>query len=255
MLTLLVFIVYSLASLNPSSAFTMSSGKFQFCIDRGGTFTDVHCILPNGQHVVRKLLSEDPHHYPDAPTEGIRRLLDEFGTDGPYPRGVAIRTHEIGSIRMGTTVATNALLERKGSPLALITTKGFGDLLEIGNQSRPNIFDLSCSKPSLLYKTVVEVDERVVLNQFYPANSLEGTVVQGLTGEEVRILKEPDLDQVQKDLQRLKEEGIEALAVCLMHSYTFAEHEKRIGKIAEDLQFPQISLSHEVMPMVKMVSR
>lgn len=249
--------------------------KFQFCIDRGGTFTDVHCILPDGQHVVSKLLSEDPAHYPDAPTEGIRRILEEYSplkassssSSSLYSRGIPIPTSEIASIRMGTTVATNALLERQGSPLALLITKGFADLLEIGNQARPNIFDLTCSKPSLLYQTVVSVDERVVLNQFYEtdtnaddaadaADAEESTViVKGLTGEYVRVLKTPDLEQIRHDLLKLKDDGIEALAICLMHSYTYPDHEIMIGKIAQEIGFQQISLSSQVMPMVKLVSR
>lgn len=208
--------------------------------------------------MVSKLLSEDPLHYPDAPTEGIRRLLDQYsGTGRKYPRGSIIDTSEIASIRMGTTVATNALLERDGSPLALVITKGFKDLLEIGNQARPDIFDLTCEKPSLLYKTVVEVEERVVLDQYYPETK-EGLheVSTGLSGEQVRVLQTPNLDQVRKDLIKMRdEEGIQALAICLMHSYTYAKHEEQIGAIAKELGFPQVSLSSEVMPMVKLVSR
>ena len=243
---------------------TDNDNKFQFCIDRGGTFTDVHCILPNGKHVVSKLLSEDPLHYPDAPTEGIRRLLDEYGAkQGNYPRGVKIDTSEIASIRMGTTVATNALLERRGSPLALVITKGFADLLEIGNQARPNIFDLTCSKPSLLYKRVLEVDERVALNQYFVSDSSSAaasavdseSIVKGLTGEDVRILKTPNLEVIRQDLQKLRDEGIQALAICCMHSYTYANHELMIGEIAKEIGFEQISLSSQVMPMIKLVSR
>lgn len=116
-------------------------GKFHFSVDRGGTFTDVYCILPNGTSVVRKLLSEDPTHYPDAPTEGIRRILAEFdvdhtNNDNYYARGQPVPTVKIGSIRMGTTVATNALLERDGAPLAFLVTRGFADILEIGNQGK-----------------------------------------------------------------------------------------------------------------------
>jgi 5-oxoprolinase (ATP-hydrolysing) len=114
-------------------------GKFHFAVDRGGTFTDVHCRLPDGKtEVVRKLLSEDPAHYDDAPTEGIRRILAEFDDDATakkkYERGEPVNTDNIGSIRMGTTVATNALLERDGAPMAFLVTAGFADVLEIGNQ-------------------------------------------------------------------------------------------------------------------------
>jgi len=114
---------------------TTADHKFHFSIDRGGTFTDVHCRLPDGTEIVRKLLSEDPSHYDDAPTEGIRRILAEYSlNENDYKRGVPVRTDQIGSIRMGTTVATNALLERDGAPMAFLVTQGFADILEIGNQ-------------------------------------------------------------------------------------------------------------------------
>lgn len=232
--------------------------KFHFCIDRGGTFTDVHCILPNGTQIVRKLLSEDPLHYQDAPTEGIRRILEEFSSSGKqkYPRGTAVPTKNIGSIRMGTTVATNALLERDGARMALLITKGFADLLEIGNQARPDIFDLSCAKPSLLYEKVVEVDERVILDEYYtPEEKDDFTREVGITGEAVRIVKTPSLEIVKKDLQALLEDGITALAIATMHSYTYPQHELEIGKLAQEMGFEQISLSSQVMPMVKIVSR
>lgn len=112
-----------------------SNNKFHFSIDRGGTFTDVYCRLPqDGGEIVRKLLSEDPSHYPDAPTEGIRRILAEYVSEEEYARGKPVNTEHIGSIRMGTTVATNALLERDGAPMAFLVTDGFADILEIGNQ-------------------------------------------------------------------------------------------------------------------------
>ena len=115
-------------------------GKFHFAIDRGGTFTDVHCKLPNGTELVSKLLSVDPANYDDAPTEGIRRLLNEHDPTGKtYPRGEKVNTSLIGSIRMGTTVATNALLEREGERMGLVITKGFGDLLKIGDQTRSDM--------------------------------------------------------------------------------------------------------------------
>ena len=240
-------------------------GKFHFCIDRGGTFTDVFCRLPNGEPVVRKLLSEDPSHYADAPTEGIRRILEEFSAaDGDdaatatsYARSELVNTRQIGSIRMGTTVATNALLERDGAPMALLITKGFGDLLDIGNQSRPNIFDLTCAKPSLLYSRVVEVDERIVLKQFTPSDWSDLYPQQvGVTGESIQVLQAPDLDAIREDLESLRDAGITALAICLLHSYVWGEHERVIGQLAHDMGcFTQISLSHQVMPMVKMVPR
>lgn len=235
-------------------------GKFHFAIDRGGTFTDIFCQLPNGEELVSKLLSEDPAHYPDAPTEGIRRVLEEYDTkDGrAYPRSKPVTTSQIGSIRMGTTVATNALLERDGARMALVITKGFGDVLEIGNQARPDIFDLSCAKPSLLYEAVVEIDERVVLSQFTPKTEewINHPHHTGLTGEEIQVLQEPNLDSIKVELEKLRDQGVTALAICLMHAYTYDAHEQAIGKLAESMGcFSQISLSSEVMPMVKLVSR
>eukprot|EP01035_Chromulina_nebulosa_P026447 gene26447-34623_t len=145
-----------------------TNSRFRFSIDRGGTFTDIYCeIVNNGskKSVVVKLLSEDPANYDDAPTEGIRRILQAELVDEKekFDRKYRVDTSRIDYIRMGTTVATNALLERKGERIALITTKGFRDLQQIGNQSRPKIFDLKIQKPELLYEHVVEVNERVVL--------------------------------------------------------------------------------------------
>jgi len=266
-----------------------TTGKFHFCIDRGGTFTDVHCILPDGvTSIVRKLLSEDPMHYPDAPTEGIRRILAEFDTSTSdtsdtettatttatatttshkYARnGTPVPTHEIGSIRMGTTVATNALLERDGSRMALVITKGFKDLLEIGNQARPDIFDLSCKKPSVLYEQVVEVKERLILDEFWThktspdgtdnENDNDATTIKvGITGEKVRVVQVPNITEVKEQLMALKESGITALAICFMHSYVYNDHELLVGQVAKEVGFEQISLSSQVMPMVKIVSR
>ena len=234
-------------------------GKFHFAIDRGGTFTDVVCKLPDGTELVSKLLSEDPQHYPDAPTEGIRRYLQKYDTDSgvDYSRGQQVTTKNIGSIRMGTTVATNALLERQGARMALLTTKGFGDLLEIGNQARPDIFDLSCATPGLLYEQVVEVDERVLLRQFCSedfANQFE--CKEGITKEKVLIEKVPDLTVVKRELERLRDASITALAIAFQHAYTYGDHEKLVGDLAVSMNcFEQISLSHQVMPMVKLVPR
>ena len=134
--------------------------KFRFSVDRGGTFTDIYAEVPGepGFRVI-KLLSEDPQNYPDAPREGIRRILEEV-TGKPVPKA-QFDAGRIEWIRMGTTVATNALLERKGAPSALVVTRGFGDILQIGNQDRPKIFDLEIKKPELLYRQVIEADERL----------------------------------------------------------------------------------------------
>ncbi|MBF0279674.1 MAG: hydantoinase B/oxoprolinase family protein [SAR324 cluster bacterium] len=230
-----------------------SQQKFRFSIDRGGTFTDVYAEVPGeeGFRVV-KLLSEDPQNYPDAPREGIRRILEEVSGKTIPEEG--IDADLIDWIRMGTTVATNALLERKGVRTVLVTTAGFQDLLKIGNQSRPRIFDLEIKKPELLYESVIEVDERVRLlgKKEDPAGK---RVVEGSTGEKLLVLRGPDAEKVRQQLSAVYQSGIRSIAVVFIHAYTFHEHENQIGKIAKELGFEQISLSHQVMPMVKMVPR
>ena len=217
--------------------------------------------------MIIKLLSEDPANYDDAPLEGIRRLMSRF-LKRDIPRGEALDTSKIESIRMGTTVATNALLERKGEKIAMVVTKGFKDCLEIGNQSRPKIFDLAIRKPDVLYENVVEIDERVTLEDYAedPERNItksdnkykiEGNeeLVKGLSGEAVRILVKPKEDTVRKQLQEIRDLGIKSIAVCLMHGYTFPHHEALVGKIARDIGFEHVSLSHELMPMIKLVPR
>ncbi len=217
--------------------------------------------------VVIKLLSVDPSNYDDAPLEGIRRLLSNFsGTE--IPRGQPLDTSKIESIRMGTTVATNALLERKGEDIALIVTKGFKDCLAIGNQSRPDIFALDIQKPGVLYKTVVEIDERVTLEDYaedpertqtkaqgFQEASENAELVKGLSGETVRILQRPSEDVIRKQLQHVYDSGLKSIAVCLMHGYTYPNHEALIGKVAKEIGFNHVSLSHELMPMIKLVPR
>ncbi|KAI9848417.1 MAG: hypothetical protein M1837_000212 [Sclerophora amabilis] len=242
----------------------------RIAIDRGGTFTD--CVgNPGtgkmGDDILIKLLSEDPSNYEDAPLEGIRRLLSRF-EGREIPRGEPIDTSKIESIRMGTTVATNALLERKGERIAMIVTKGFKDCLEIGNQSRPRIFDLAIKKPEVLYQKVVEVDERVTLEDYAedpernvtsskPRSETAGDadIVRGLSSEAIRILKRPSESKIRSQLQSLYDEGFRSIAVCLMHAYTFPDHEALVGRIAHDIGFNHVSLSHELMPMIKVVPR
>jgi 5-oxoprolinase (ATP-hydrolysing) len=217
--------------------------------------------------ILIKLLSVDPSNYDDAPLEGIRRLLSRF-TGTEIPRGQPLDTSKIESIRMGTTVATNALLERKGEDIAMVVTKGFKDCLAIGNQSRPNIFALDIRKPEVLYKKVVEIDERVTLEDYAEdpernhttAESIEkagkdAELVTGLSGETVRILQRPEEETIRKQLQEVFDGGLKSIAVCLMHGYTYPNHEALVGKIAKEIGFEHVSLSHELMPMIKLVPR
>jgi 5-oxoprolinase (ATP-hydrolysing) len=195
---------------------------WNFAIDRGGTFTDIVASAADGRVRVEKLLSENPDQYEDAALEGIRRILaQEDGT--------------LGDVRMGTTVATNALLERKGERTALAITRGFGDALRIGYQARPEIFARHIILPSMLYDTVVEIEERI-----------------GADGAIVRPLDEA---RARADLQILNAKGFDALAIVLMHGWRFTDHEARLAEIARELGFAQISVSHEVAPLIKLVGR
>ncbi|KAA8580847.1 hypothetical protein FQN60_013805 [Etheostoma spectabile] len=233
-----------------------TKGKFDFAIDRGGTFTDVFARLPDGRERVLKLLSRDPQNYKDAPTEGIRRVLEKE-TGRPFPRDQPVDTSLIGWIRMGTTVATNALLEREGERTALLVTLGFKDLLHIGTQARPKLFDLEVAVPEVLYEEVIEVDERVVLRQddCQLARKDPKRIVTGSTRDSLEVWRELDLERVEKDLRGVLSRGITSLAVLLLHSYTWSDHEKAVGALARRLGFTQVSLSSEVMPMVRAVPR
>ncbi|KAF7827247.1 5-oxoprolinase [Senna tora] len=236
---------------------SVSEGKLKFCIDRGGTFTDVYAEIPGqSDGRVLKLLSVDPSNYDDAPVEGIRRILEEF-TGEKIPRSSKIPTEKIEWIRMGTTVATNALLERKGERIAVCVTQGFRDLLQIGNQARPSIFDLTVLKPSNLYEEIVEVEERVELVQDKEEMENRGTssLVKGISGELVSIVKPLNEEALKPLLKRLLEKGISCLAVVLMHSYTFPQHEQQVEKLALSLGFRHVSISSALTPMVRAVPR
>lgn len=226
--------------------------SFRFSIDRGGTFTDIYCdyLKENGNKDYRivKLLSIDPDNYKDAPTEGIRRILQEV-TKIEYPKAKPVLTHLISSIRMGTTVATNALLERKGKAFGLLITKGFKDILAIGNQSRPQIFALNIKRGTKLFSEVVEVDERVKILK----NSTDGEL--GVTGEYFQVITPLDTIKLTDDLTKLKERGIDNLAICFAHSYSYRNHELQAAEIARSLGFFHVSISSEIMPMVKLLPR
>ncbi len=201
---------------------------WQFWIDRGGTFTDVVARRPDGSLATRKLLSENPEQYQDAAVQGIRDLLDLSPAD-------AIPAHTIQAVKMGTTVATNALLERKGDRTLLLITKGFGDLLRIGYQARPTLFDLHIELPELLYEQVAEVEERV-----------------DAAGEVVREL---DIAGASAALQEHYDSGIRSVAIALMHGYKNPSHEQALAKVAAEVGFTQISTSSQTSPLMKLVSR
>ena len=201
---------------------------WQFWIDRGGTFTDVVARRPDGTTVTHKLLSENPRHYDDAAMAGIRYLLGL--SDGePLP------AEAISAVKMGTTVATNALLERQGEPTILFTTKGFADALRIGYQARPELFALDIVLPEMLYQEVVEIDERM---------SAQGEVITALGLEAARAA-----------LQKAKTDGFDSVAIALLHGYRYTEHEAALGALAREIGFSQVSVSHEVSPLMKLVSR
>ncbi|XP_046386435.1 5-oxoprolinase [Ischnura elegans] len=243
-----------------------SDKKFKFAIDRGGTFTDVYSKCPGGKVRVMKLLSVDPANYSDAPTEGIRRILEEE-TGKKIPPGEPIDASQIEWIRMGTTVATNALLERKGERVALVINHGFRDLLYIGNQARPRIFDLEISTPEVLYEEVVEVHGRVIpaeggtrgSNSFGSDSCVPGSdtwkCIRGSTGEEFLVTEELRLDLLRDELIKVKGKGINSLSVVLLHSYAYAEHELMVGELAKELGFSHVSLSHKITAMVRVVPR
>ncbi len=202
--------------------------KWHFWIDRGGTFTDVVARAPGGSILTRKLLSENPGAYDDAALEAIRLFLG-------VASGAAIPAERIAAVKMGTTVATNALLERKGDPTLLVITRGLKDQLEIGTQARPDIFAKRIVKPEMLYSRVVEADERV---------RADGGVEKAL-----------DLAALETQLRRARADGIDAVAIVLMHAYAHPEHERQAAELARALGFGQVSASHEVSPLIKLVPR
>ncbi len=204
------------------------TSRWDFWIDRGGTFTDVIGRDPSGRLHARKVLSENPEAYKDAAVHGIRTLLG-LKAGEPIPSGL------VGEVRMGTTVATNALLERKGEPTLLVTTKGFRDALKLGYQARPKIFAKKIVKPDQLYAEVIEVDERV----------LSDGIVE----------RAPDLAAVRADLQAAYDKGLRAVAIVFMHGYRYPAHEQAVAGVARAIGFPQVSVSHEVSPLIKLVGR
>ena len=207
---------------------TAQNGGWHFWIDRGGTFTDIVARAPDGKIVADKLLSENPERYADAAIEGIRRLMQT-------PDGDVIDAGQIAEVSMGTTVATNALLERKGARTLLITTRGLRDQLRIGYQHRPKLFVRRIDLPPPLYTRVVEIDERVT--------------AQG------EVLRAPQADAIEKELRQAHADGFNSCAVVFMHGYRYPSHEDQVAEIARRVGFAQVSTSHDVNPLMKFVSR
>ncbi|WP_066271047.1 hydantoinase B/oxoprolinase family protein [Hydrogenophaga palleronii] len=202
--------------------------RWQFWIDRGGTFTDIVARRPDGTLVTHKLLSDNPEQYRDAAVAGIRHLL------GLKP-GEPVTPEQVACVKMGTTVATNALLERKGEPTLLVTTRGFRDALRIAYQNRPRLFDRHIVLPELLYSEVIEAQERM-----------------GAHGE---VLQPLDETQLRADLLAAHGRGLRSVAIVFMHAYRFTAHEQAAARIAREVGFTQVSTSHEISPMMKFVSR
>ncbi|TAG47582.1 MAG: 5-oxoprolinase [Betaproteobacteria bacterium] len=205
-----------------------ASSQWQFWIDRGGTFTDIVAKKPSGELITHKLLSENPERYQDAAVQGVRELLG-------LKAGEAIPADRVEAVKMGTTVATNALLERKGERTLLVVTKGFRDQLRIAYQDRPKLFVRKIELPKLLYEDVIEADERI---------DASGRVITDIDSTKAKI-----------DLEALFIKGYRSVAICLMHGYRFTQHEQVLQQIAKAVGFTQISVSHEVSPLMKFVSR
>jgi 5-oxoprolinase (ATP-hydrolysing) len=206
----------------------MSSSKWQFWIDRGGTFTDIVARRPDGRLLTHKLLSENPRQYADAALAGVRQLLG-LAVDAPVPAA------EVEVLKMGTTLGTNALLERKGARVALVITAGLGDAIRIGYQHRPDIFALHIQRPPMLYERVIEARERV---------QADGMVRVALDAEPLRA-----------DLSAAHAAGIEAVAIVFMHGYRYPAHERQAAQIAREIGFRHVAVSHEVSPLIKLVAR
>ena len=212
----------------PDSGTSADASRWQFWIDRGGTFTDVVARREDGEIVAHKLLSENPERYRDAAIQAIRDILG-------LASGETIPEERVEVVKMGTTVATNALLERKGERVVLVTTRGFRDALRIGYQARPRLFDRHIVLPELLYERVIEVDERL---------HADGTVAADL-----------DPAAVKADLEAAYGEGIRACAIVFMHGYRNPDHEQRVAEVARAVGFTQVSVSSEVSPLMKLVGR
>ncbi|KAH7310784.1 Hydantoinase B/oxoprolinase-domain-containing protein [Stachybotrys elegans] len=233
----------------------------------GGTFCDVIAQVGDNEPFVFKLLSEDPANYADAPNEAIRRILEKV-EGRKIPVGEKLDGTRIASCRIGTTVATNALLEEKGEKFAFVTTKGFKDICVIGDQARPELFNLNIRKPKALHSTVIEVDERIVPADYdlnptphdveklaAESQASPDTIQRTVSGDYVRILRKPDEEGVRKQLQRVYDEGFTSLAICFMHAYLYPAHEDMVAQIARDVGFEYVSTSARTSPTIKFLNR
>ncbi|KAM5380050.1 hypothetical protein ACJZ2D_003697 [Fusarium nematophilum] len=232
-------------------------------IDRGGTFCDVIATDAKGHNpVIFKLLSEDPANYPDAPTEAIRRILERI-EGRKIPVGEKLDASRIASCRIGTTVATNALLTGNGEKFAFATTEGFKDVCVIGDQSRPEIFNLRIKKASALHSRVIEINERITIEDYdlnpFPLDQIalsnDPNLVKTPSGETIRILKKPDREVVRQQLEVLRADGYTSLAVCFMHAYIFPDHEKVVEEIAKEVGFEFVTISSQTSPAINFLNR
>ncbi|MAR79678.1 MAG: hypothetical protein CMM18_05565, partial [Rhodospirillaceae bacterium] len=202
--------------------------KWQFWVDRGGTFTDIIAKKPGGEIESIKLLSENPKSYSDPIERGIEKFFQKY-------KYLKSKIEDIEVIKIGTTIGTNALLENKGSKTALVITEGFGDILKIGFQNRPNLFDINIKIPDELYENVLEVDERILA---------DGSVKKGL-----------NVVKIKNDLLKLFNDGINSLAIVFMHGYKYTQHEIKVAEIASKIGFNQISCSHVISSTIKIINR
>ncbi|KPI89953.1 putative 5-oxoprolinase [Leptomonas seymouri] len=251
-------------SSSPSKTSTKRFPVFRFAIDRGGTFTDIiaHVTHSDGTvtQEVTKLLSVDPQHYPDAPSEGIRRILRKYVPDVVGTTGLVDVSH-LEEVRMGTTVATNALLEHNGERCAMVLTDGFSDILTIRDQARPNLFALNIVKAKALPEQVMTAKERVrpvsPNEQALYTSPEEWPHTWVLCRESfvMDVLQPLDAEDMRRKLQQAYDSGIRSVSVCLLHSYAYAVHEQQIKQVAQEIGFPAISLSSELMALIKYVPR
>ncbi|KAH7068509.1 Hydantoinase B/oxoprolinase-domain-containing protein [Paraphoma chrysanthemicola] len=231
-------------------------------IDRGGTFTDVLIRRKNREDIVFKLLSVDPRNYQDAPTEAVRRAL-ELVEGRAIPRSEKLNASRVKSCRIGTTIATNALLEGKGEKFAFLTTKGFKDVCTIGDQTRPKLFDLNIKKAEALHAFSVEIDERVTVEDYdlnpFPQDKnralTDPALVRTPSGEIVRVLKPLDLKEVRDTLENLKLRGFISLAISFMHSYIFPDHERQVADLAREMGLKYVVSSALNSPVIKLLRR